>query len=356
MPSYLNLTRTTYKVTDFLSWARNSELSLSPSFQRRPVWRPSAKSYFIDTVVRGLPVPIVFVREITDTKTLKTVREIVDGQQRIRTLISYVNGALLPDWKKEQDEFTVQKSHNSELAGKNFDRLDERQKSLIINYEISTHILPPDTSDTQVLDIFRRMNATGTKLNDQELRNAQFHGEFIQSVYGLSLDFLDRWRAWGMFTEYDIARMQEAEFLSEIYILVLRGISERTQSFIDSVYEDYEVTFKERSAVERRVATTFESIEKSVDVRSTVFRNRILFYPLFAAFYDVLYGLGSTLSSAAMAAPPARSIFELLGRERALSERVNLPSDVYEALLSRSNRKSNRQALFSYLRSSLVST
>ena len=92
----INIAKTLYKVSDFLSWQRAGTLELSPNFQRRPVWQPSAKSYFVDTVARGLPVPIIFIREITDINSYEPKREIVDGQQRIRTLLSYIDHNCLP--------------------------------------------------------------------------------------------------------------------------------------------------------------------------------------------------------------------------------------------------------------------
>jgi len=162
---------------------RSGQLNLSPSFQRRAVWKEPAKSYFIDTIVRGLPTPIIFLRQITDMKTFQTVREVVDGQQRIRTIISYIDSNALLDYDDERDDFTVKRAHSIELAGKRFSNLDDRSKKLILSYQFSTHILPNDTSDAQVLDIFRRMNATGTRLNKQELRNAELFGELVQSVY-----------------------------------------------------------------------------------------------------------------------------------------------------------------------------
>jgi Protein of unknown function DUF262 len=79
----MNIKHQEFKVSDFLSWQREGSLELSPSFQRRPVWKPSAKSYLIDTVVRGLPVPIIFIRERINLTTQTTIREVVDGQQRV---------------------------------------------------------------------------------------------------------------------------------------------------------------------------------------------------------------------------------------------------------------------------------
>jgi hypothetical protein len=68
--------RTNYKVSDFITWYKDEALELNPRFQRRPVWKPGAKSYLIDTIVRGLPIPVIFLRELkADLKTFKPGRE-----------------------------------------------------------------------------------------------------------------------------------------------------------------------------------------------------------------------------------------------------------------------------------------
>jgi hypothetical protein len=87
--------RTQYRVGDFVTWQREGTLVLNPNFQRRPVWEKGAKSYLIDTILRGLPMPIIFLRDIrTDLKTLKSGRDVVDGQQRIES------GKSRNSWKR----------------------------------------------------------------------------------------------------------------------------------------------------------------------------------------------------------------------------------------------------------------
>src|SRR2546428_2618250 len=113
--------KTFYKVADFISWQRANTLVLSPEFQRRSVWKPGAKSYLIDTIVRGLPIPIIFIRDRrTDLNSLESVREVVDGQQRLRTVIGFVAPELLKNYDDQRDSFTVKKSHNPAIAGKTF--------------------------------------------------------------------------------------------------------------------------------------------------------------------------------------------------------------------------------------------
>src|SRR4051812_21042272 len=57
-------TRTLYTVSDFVTWYKEGSLILNPDFQRRSVWKPGAKSFLIDTIMRGLPIPIILIREL----------------------------------------------------------------------------------------------------------------------------------------------------------------------------------------------------------------------------------------------------------------------------------------------------
>lgn len=214
---------TTFSVADFLGWMRSDELELSPSFQRRPVWSSKAKSYFIDTLARGLPVPIIFLRERIDLESARSIREVVDGQQRLRTIISFIDPHLLKDFNEERDLFSVLPAHNKEIAGQPFNKLPANVRRHLLGYQFSVNTLPRTADDAEVLQIFKRINATGLRLNDQELRHAEFFGYFAQSVYEMALEQLDRWRRWKVFSEDDIARMNEAELTSEIYIF--RGLS-----------------------------------------------------------------------------------------------------------------------------------
>ena len=96
-----------YSIADFLEWNANNLLDLSPKFQRRSVWTRAAKSFLIDTILRGKPMPKVFLTQ--DLIEKKNVRTVVDGQQRIRTILEFAAGA-----------FTVLSTHNAEHAAKIF--------------------------------------------------------------------------------------------------------------------------------------------------------------------------------------------------------------------------------------------
>src|SRR4051812_27577174 len=71
---------------DFKEWHEAGTLLLTPKFQRREVWKPSARSFFIDSLLRDVPIPPIFLRLAQSEDRKRAVREVVDGQQRLRTV------------------------------------------------------------------------------------------------------------------------------------------------------------------------------------------------------------------------------------------------------------------------------
>ena len=137
--------RTQYRVGDFVAWQREGALQLNPNFQRRSVWKKGAKSYLIDTILRGLPIPIIFLRDLrADLKTYEVKRDVVDGQQRIRTILSFIDPALLPDFDPNRDDFAISPTHNKELGDQRYAELGPQNKQRILDYQFSVHSFPAD--------------------------------------------------------------------------------------------------------------------------------------------------------------------------------------------------------------------
>lgn len=336
-----DIKRTTFSLGDFLSWQRSKALELSPSFQRRSVWTKPQKSYFVDTVYRGLPVPIIFLRERTDVESLSTIREVIDGQQRLRTLLSFVDPHCLID-VDVRDEFVVQKKHNSDIANKSFSELSTAEKKRIIEYQFSVHVLPSDTSDSEVLSIFARMNSTGSKLNEQELRNAEFFGEFKIASYEEAFKNLDRWRNWKIFTEQEIARMKEVEFTSSLFITIMDGLFERTQGNIRKYYEAYDDDFLDMKNVINRFSAIMNTIDEKFgrEIPTSVFSNSSMFLQLFHLVRR-LEDSGVPITKALV-----RDILDVGDRIR---NRKGIPAKVSVALASRFNRLSNQETVSNFI-------
>ena len=179
-----NFDSRTYSINDFLEWHDKGQLVLSPKFQRRSVWTDNAKSYLIDTIVRGKPIPKVFIRQSINVSSRQSIREIVDGQQRLRTIISFLN-----------DGFVINKRHNQEFGGYYFSQLDSVSSEIqasILNYEISADLLV-NLPDSEILDIFSRLNSYSVTLNEQEKINANHFGPFKILADNISHKYNDFW-------------------------------------------------------------------------------------------------------------------------------------------------------------------
>ena len=284
-----------FTVADLYNWYTSQELYLQPKFQRRRIWKQVARSYLIDTVLRGLPMPKIYYRMEVDSKTVKSVREIIDGQQRLDALFGYI-----------ENKFPVYRTHNSIAAGKRFLQLPQNVQSRLLSYDISADLLI-GANDGQVLQIFARINSYSITLNDQEKRNAKYFGLFKQLAYELGTAHVDFWTAHAILTPQNVARMAEAELTSELLIALMAGLQDKKKS-VNKYYENYEDSFADAKATKKRFEGMMSWIDTNVGtiLKHTLFRRRAMFYSLFVAAADAMYGIEN--GNGPIAGFPKRSI------------------------------------------------
>ncbi len=307
MTRALEVEKTAYSVVDFLEWQRQGTLNLKPTYQRRHVWTPRVKSLFIDSLLKGYPIPLIFLHREIDPKTSRPIRYVVDGQQRLRTILAYIDPDCIPD-PDPWDRFTVLRSHNKEFAGLGFNQLPQDIQDALLQTRISVNVLPADIEDVTTLEIFQRMNSTGYKLNAQEIRNAKWFGEFKESAYMLAYQQYDRWLKWEIFKEPDLRLMKEVELTSDLMGLLIRGVAARTKSSIDRLYNTHDADFANREAIEDRIRQIFDLLDDVYSfpaTRSGVkrFRTQAWFYAVFALAAGVDPETGRASDSLPFTAP-----------------------------------------------------
>lgn len=272
-----------YSINDFLEWNDKKQLELSPKFQRKAIWSDDAKSYLMDTIIRGKPIPKIFLRQTLNIENRKSVREVVDGQQRLRAILSYLN-----------DGFVINKKHNEKYGGYYFSQLnnvDLEIQSLILNYELSVDLLV-NLPDKEILDIFSRLNSYAVVLNEQEKINANHFSEFKILVDKLSHKHNDFWLDNKLLTNQNVLRMGDATLVSDLVIAMCEGIQSKKQ--IKSFYGKYERIFTHTSEnLEKQFDETI-GLLKSVfnsGLKNTPFKRIHLFYTIFTSFYHSLFSL-----------------------------------------------------------------
>jgi hypothetical protein len=267
----------TYNVSDFVEWESRGQLQLSPDFQRRSVWSQKAKSYLVDTIIRGKPIPkLLITQEIQDRRNTRIV---VDGQQRLRAILEYVEGG-----------FPISRAHNRDLAGRRFDQLPTEIQTELMKYEVGVDLLY-DLPYRDILDIFARLNTYTVKLNGQELLNAKYVGYFKQLVYELGYKYVDYWIESKVLTKAQVTRMLEAELAADLVISILEGV--QTNKNVEQFYRGFEEDFDNVDDIEDKfdsIMSYIAAIYPAKDIEATNWSRIHLFYTLFTVVGNALYG------------------------------------------------------------------
>ena len=264
MNSYLTTTNRN------IAWLRNAyeqgKLDVQPPFQRNPVWTEKQKSYLIDTILHGFPIPEIYMKEKVDEKG-EDKYIIVDGQQRIRACLEYI-----------KNEYPINKTDSPEWGDLFFEDLTSEDKKKIYNYNFVVRVLP-DVEEEDLRKMFQRLNRNVVALNKQELRHATYWGEFITLMEKLSNE--EFWLDTGVFTPNDIKRMNDVEYISELSICYLHGVQNKKDT-LDKYYELYEQNFDSANEIESVIKTTIPEILKIIpNIKETRFRKKSDFYSLF---------------------------------------------------------------------------
>ena len=222
----LNRMPTTIDINQIISWYSNGELVIKPIYQRNRVWKEPARSYLIDSIMKDYPIPPIFMRDKLNLSERKTNREVIDGQQRISTILDYYN-----------DNFVVRRSHNQEIGGKKFSELTEDQQERFLTYKIYLEKIT-EKDDSVIFDMFARLNCNSIPLNAQELRNAKYSGEFKVAAYDLAISFRDLFSDYSVFSATRLSRMEDVEFISVLMLEFDKGITEIKTGVINKYYEN----------------------------------------------------------------------------------------------------------------------
>lgn len=263
-------------IQDLINLNSKSELDTNPWFQRRSVWLRPAKSYLVNTLFERKPIPAIYIRHKIDLEKGISVKEVVDGQQRTKAIIGFCN-----------DEFTSRHPSNGKLV--KFSGLTPTQKEHFLITPLPVGYLL-GASDADVIDIFARINSVSKNLNGQEKRNAKFSGEFKQFAVNEAIRRTNFWREYNIFSDNDIARMNEVLFISDVTINLMDGISTYTVGRIDSYYKEFDEDFPRMTELSERLKKVFDTIisMNPTAIKKTIFTERPpVFFSLITALDSI---------------------------------------------------------------------
>lgn len=261
-----------HPISELRDWNNAKKLEIRPDFQRKEVWSRAAKLMLIDTIIKNIPMPKIYLETKVDDES--TYRIVIDGQQRITAILEYLEGiiALPADYEDEK------------WAGKLFKELEQEEKSKFLNYLLDINNLVNPT-EQEVRDLYSRVNKYTVQLNKQELRKCDYPGDYIDLAEKMvQLPFFDDAR---VFTASMTRRMNDVEYVEELLAISIEGMQDKKKS-LDELCDKYR-TIPEIGKVEdlfTRTISDIETIFSTLDITKMRFKQRTDLYTIFAVVFE----------------------------------------------------------------------
>ncbi|MCL2220199.1 MAG: DUF262 domain-containing protein [Chitinispirillia bacterium] len=187
-------------------------LDIQPEFQRDVVWENAHKTRFIDSLIKQLPIPsLCFSYDPQQQKWL-----VIDGLQRISTIISFLKGeswilAKIRDVESDIAGVSAADIRHDDKLNAYYRRVENSTIPITVlrcNYKDKRHL-------SYLFTIFHRLNSTGLKLNNQEIRNCIYSGPFNRMLQ--DLDLYSNWRKLNKMHGTNSYRMRKQELILRFF-------------------------------------------------------------------------------------------------------------------------------------------
>ncbi|MBQ3559206.1 MAG: DUF262 domain-containing protein [Agathobacter sp.] len=235
---------TNVKLIEMYNRMKSGELVLHPEFQRNLVWNDAHKENFIETILKGYPFPEVYLADgELDMVTLKSKTLVVDGQQRLSTIYSYI---------ENDDKLKLKKI-------KSFDQLTETEREDFLYYNIVIRDLK-NISKSEIKEVFKRINSVSYALNAMEIDNALYDGEFITTAQEIATVMSSS--RFPFFSGSDEIRMKDVEFILTVMTTIEIGAFFTGRKEVKEMIQRYDNEYPNKEKMKEDFLKAISLIEK----------------------------------------------------------------------------------------------
>lgn len=272
---------------------RDDKYVVNRRYQRKLIWTIEEKQSFIDSIIRGFPVPIILLAEPLGRQD--GTLEIIDGMQRMNAITSFIGNDYAVDGGYfDLNTFATTKDLlDRQVIEQKKPILDRERCLAIASYPVPLSIYEAARGDS-VEEVFRRINSGGRQLSRQELRAAGATDTFADCVrqisarvrgdtsnsdllllgemrkisitnreldYGISADGVF-WVAHGILTKDQLRQSRDEEMVADLvaYMVSEEPVPSRTELFDDY----YGATFPVTAVSKAR----FDAVDHAIRKRS----------------------------------------------------------------------------------------
>lgn len=290
----MEIKSTNWDVSHVRNLKTMGQIDFSPDYQRNYVWSEKQKVYLIDTLINSFSVPKVYVSKKYDPEKGDTYYDVIDGQQRLTTIINFIDG----EFKLSKSKHPKPEYFNDELEGKYFQDLPLKVKENILSYSFTIDLVEGERRE--ITEMFLRLNLSNTTLNKQEIFHSQYSGDFMKLTKRISDEYIDEFVEDKVINGTGIKRMKDHRFITECLVSMLRGITDKDKEH-ENVIKEYE-TWDDESVEDyySRFKKIYKLISNNIfkgDIRTTRYNSLSGFISLFEYFHDQIYNRNRSLDS-----------------------------------------------------------
>ncbi|AWI05130.1 DUF262 domain-containing protein [Clostridium drakei] len=271
-PQNINIAQLTFSIFETVRKVERGDIQLEAEFQRNFKWLPDKKSKLIESIILDIPIQAIYLSEDDDYKY-----EIIDGQQRIRTIVEFVNNRF--------------KLQNTVLFKENklFKDLEPSIQRKFEDFQLVIFVVKKDNNPDIKFEIFERINTGAVRLNSQELRNCIYRNKGIPFIKQLVKE--SDYRKLIKDKKVNINSMQDQELVLRFMSFYYRGIKSyggNLKKFLNETLDNYEDYRYRESEFKSTFLNTANSIYNVFGKDAFVIKNKNKKGKLNVALFEIL--------------------------------------------------------------------
>lgn len=278
------------------------QINLEPPYQRKPAWKTQQRQLLLSSLFNGIPIPAIIFHRHFDAKRNKDIHDVLDGKQRIETIFHFIELIEIKDekelWVEFVDPHTNKKDYLS-YNGLKLKKVNKKYENILEkfwNYELPVIEYGGDLNDffgrnVASMEVFVRINSTGSPLKKHEVRHAKYSGPFFELGDKLERKYTKLFKSWRIVSNTDVARYTLHEFILELCTAInISNYSDRRKE-LDRMLSQIKWNTKEATKIERKfnkVISWIKDIFPQYSIQYTRFKNKTDFYSLFVVLYKLI--------------------------------------------------------------------
>lgn len=275
-------------IQELIDHYEKGRLNLSPAFQRQSVWKEIQRRRLLKSIYENVPIPSIFL--FAREHNGNVIYDVIDGKQRLESIFMFMG---LKGFYGKRFWFKASWEEGDETYNDYpyWNDLTMQEKSKVLAYPIQTITIKG--SQSEIADIFVRINSTGSKLKSQEIRKASyFTSEFLSESVKVAnkkkiKDFLTKNKILG---PDQILRQKHIELVSELILSIHFGGPINKKRAIDETMKKDTLKGQQLKIASKKFQQTFNTLISLFSrIKETRFRGVADFYTIFLLIWRWKY-------------------------------------------------------------------